>query len=165
MSGTLPAPCPLDHSRSPGGKTRFLPVRRLGRNTDGGPPLYSVFKRRIWRTGARDGQAPIGKAGADMAAILSRDRHAYACQLFVQVSCFKLSCLNVEPFKMAGTARTSRSGIRPQKYANLLKPLLAGMAELADAADSKSAEVHPSWGFNSPSRHHSFTPLINEIRE
>src|SRR5215831_18225805 len=30
----------------------------------------------------------------------------------------------------------------------------AGMAELADAADSKSAEVHPSWGFNSPSRHH-----------
>ena len=24
------------------------------------------------------------------------------------------------------------------------------MAELADAADSKSAEVHPSWGFNSP---------------
>jgi hypothetical protein len=30
---------------------------------------------------------------------------------------------------------------------------LAGMAELADAADSKSAEVHPSWGFNSPSRH------------
>src|SRR5437899_2649189 len=28
------------------------------------------------------------------------------------------------------------------------------MAELADAADSKSAEVHPSWGFNSPSRHH-----------
>ena len=29
----------------------------------------------------------------------------------------------------------------------------AGMAELADAADSKSAEVHPSWGFDSPSRH------------
>ena len=29
------------------------------------------------------------------------------------------------------------------------------MAELADAADSKSAEVHPSWGFNSPSRHHT----------
>ena len=28
------------------------------------------------------------------------------------------------------------------------------MAESADAADSKSAEVHPSWGFNSPSRHH-----------
>jgi hypothetical protein len=28
--------------------------------------------------------------------------------------------------------------------------LKAGMAELADAADSKSAEVHP----NSPSRHH-----------
>jgi hypothetical protein len=27
------------------------------------------------------------------------------------------------------------------------------MAKLADAADSKSAEVHPSWGFNSPSRH------------
>src|SRR5215467_5436259 len=30
----------------------------------------------------------------------------------------------------------------------------AGMAELADAADSKSAEVHPSWGFDPPSRHH-----------
>src|SRR5881394_1581040 len=30
------------------------------------------------------------------------------------------------------------------------------MAELADAADSKSAEVHPSWGFNSPSRHQHF---------
>ena len=29
------------------------------------------------------------------------------------------------------------------------------MAELADAADSKSAEVHPSWGFDPPSRHHS----------
>ena len=28
------------------------------------------------------------------------------------------------------------------------------MAELADAADSKSAEVHPSWGFDPPSRHH-----------
>ena len=27
------------------------------------------------------------------------------------------------------------------------------MAELADAADSKSAEVHPSWGFDPPSRH------------
>src|SRR5262245_43378540 len=33
------------------------------------------------------------------------------------------------------------------------------MAELADAADSKSAEVHPSWGFNSPSRHHQTNPL------
>ncbi len=31
--------------------------------------------------------------------------------------------------------------------------VLAGMAELADAADSKSAEVHPSWGFDPPSRH------------
>ena len=31
----------------------------------------------------------------------------------------------------------------------------AGMAELADAADSKSAEVHPSWGFDPPSRHHA----------
>ena len=29
------------------------------------------------------------------------------------------------------------------------------MAELADAADSKSAEVHPSWGFDPPSRHHA----------
>src|SRR5437016_13660060 len=29
---------------------------------------------------------------------------------------------------------------------------LGGMAELADAAGSKSAEVHPSWGFDSPSR-------------
>ena len=28
------------------------------------------------------------------------------------------------------------------------------MAELADAADSKSADLHWSWGFNSPSRHH-----------
>ena len=30
------------------------------------------------------------------------------------------------------------------------------MAELADAADSKSAEVYPSWGFDPPSRHQSF---------
>ena len=29
------------------------------------------------------------------------------------------------------------------------------MAELADAADSKSAEVYPSWGFDPPSRHHA----------
>ena len=43
--------------------------------------------------------------------------------------------------------------------ANLIRPIgKAGMAELADAADSKSAEVYPSWGFNSPSRHQS-TPL------
>src|SRR5437763_18102 len=32
------------------------------------------------------------------------------------------------------------------------------MAELADAADSKSAEVHPSWGFDPPSRHHPNVP-------
>src|SRR6185312_12891846 len=37
--------------------------------------------------------------------------------------------------------------------------LNAGMAELADAADSKSAEVHPSWGFDPPSRHHSNATL------
>src|SRR5215813_12476557 len=43
------------------------------------------------------------------------------------------------------------------KCANLCMTFLpAGMAELADAADSKSAEVHPSWGFNSPSRHQFF---------
>ena len=33
------------------------------------------------------------------------------------------------------------------------------MAELADAADSKSAEVYPSWGFDPPSRHHAKPPL------
>jgi hypothetical protein len=37
----------------------------------------------------------------------------------------------------------------------------AGMAELADAADSKSAEVHPSWGFDPPSRHHAKPLLIS----
>src|SRR5260370_19943501 len=44
------------------------------------------------------------------------------------------------------------------RYVNLVCTSLAGMAELADAADSKSAEVHPSWGFNSPSRH-QFAPV------
>jgi hypothetical protein len=34
------------------------------------------------------------------------------------------------------------------------------MAELADAADSKSAEVYPSWGFDPPSRHHSALKTI-----
>ena len=29
----------------------------------------------------------------------------------------------------------------------------AGVAELADAADSKSAAGHPAWGFNSPLQH------------
>lgn len=33
------------------------------------------------------------------------------------------------------------------------------MAELADAADSKSAEVHPSWGFDPPSRHQRINDL------
>jgi hypothetical protein len=37
------------------------------------------------------------------------------------------------------------------------------MAELADAADSKSAEVHPSWGFNSPSRHQKFQFIFNGL--
>ena len=50
-------------------------------------------------------------------------------------------------------------------FVNLMFLLLyscAGMAELADAADSKSAEVHPSWGFNSPSRHQiSSKDLVN----
>jgi hypothetical protein len=32
------------------------------------------------------------------------------------------------------------------------------MAELADAADSKSAEVYPSWGFDPPSRHQAEPP-------
>src|SRR5271166_6054292 len=47
----------------------------------------------------------------------------------------------------------------------------AGMAELADAADSKSAEVHPSWGFDPPSRHqvnssrsNHFTALLQRPR-
>ena len=35
------------------------------------------------------------------------------------------------------------------------------MAELADAADSKSAEVHPSWGFDPPSRHHILLLIFN----
>ena len=33
------------------------------------------------------------------------------------------------------------------------------MAKLADALDSKSSEVHPSWGFDSPLRHHVFNDL------
>ena len=50
------------------------------------------------------------------------------------------------------------------KCANLFVPLSsAGMAELADAADSKSAEVHPSWGFNSPSRHQTFEFIFNDL--
>src|SRR5260370_17732519 len=43
-------------------------------------------------------------------------------------------------------------------YVSLGSTSLAGMAELADGADSKSAEVPPSWGFNSPSRH-QFAPV------
>ena len=39
------------------------------------------------------------------------------------------------------------------------------MAELADAADSKSAEVHPSWGFNSPSRHQTNSQMGNELAQ
>ena len=38
------------------------------------------------------------------------------------------------------------------------------MAELADAADSKSAEVHPSWGFNSPSRHQPNSLVFKQLR-
>ena len=38
------------------------------------------------------------------------------------------------------------------------------MAELADAADSKSAEVHPSWGFNSPSRHQLKSLWIHTVQ-
>src|SRR5579884_2528305 len=60
-----------------------------------------------------------------------------------------------------------RSGVRDgtvRKYANLFMPSLAGMAELADAADSKSAEVHPSWGFDPPSRHHpNATPFWFQV--
>ena len=39
----------------------------------------------------------------------------------------------------------------PSSYGTLFGN--AGMAELADAADSKSADSEESWGFNSPSRH------------
>ena len=38
------------------------------------------------------------------------------------------------------------------------------MAELADAAGSKSAEVHPSWGFDSPSRHQLCNPVESAFR-
>ena len=40
----------------------------------------------------------------------------------------------------------------------------AGVAELADAADSKSAAGHPAWGFNSPLQHQSYFCLINNIQ-
>ena len=39
------------------------------------------------------------------------------------------------------------------------------MAELADAADSKSAEVHPSWGFDPPSRHQPKIRHFTNLRE
>src|SRR5579859_2461206 len=39
------------------------------------------------------------------------------------------------------------------------------MAELADAADSKSAEVYPSWGFDPPSRHQLLYPLCGNVLE
>jgi hypothetical protein len=35
----------------------------------------------------------------------------------------------------------------------------AGVAELADALDSKSSDGHPSWGFKSPLRHQLETLL------
>ena len=37
------------------------------------------------------------------------------------------------------------------------------MAELADAADSKSAAGHPAWGFNSPLQHQLSVPLVRLI--
>ena len=40
----------------------------------------------------------------------------------------------------------------------------AGVAELADAADSKSAAGHPAWGFNSPLQHQSNPCRINWIQ-
>ena len=62
-----------------------------------------------------------------------------------------LRIFSAESDRIAGgdTRDTSR-GL--SNTANLLRTK-AGMAELADAADSKSAEVHPSWGFDPPSRH------------
>ena len=50
-------------------------------------------------------------------------------------------------------AETQRNSFGLLDVVNLLITK-AGMAELADAADSKSADLHWSWGFNSPSRHH-----------
>ena len=37
------------------------------------------------------------------------------------------------------------------------------MAELADAADSKSAEVYPSWGFDPPSRHQPNSLMLRSL--
>ncbi len=37
-----------------------------------------------------------------------------------------------------------------------LLSLCAGVAESADARDSKSRGVDPPWGFKSPLRHHAF---------
>ena len=43
--------------------------------------------------------------------------------------------------------------------------LRAGMAELADAADLKSAGPKGLWGFESPSRHQSFNNFSSAARQ
>ncbi len=47
----------------------------------------------------------------------------------------------------------------------LLICMRAGVAELADAADSKSAAGHPAWGFNSPLQHQDpFLPALSGLK-
>ena len=43
--------------------------------------------------------------------------------------------------------------IRRRMVSSIVLLVFAGVAELADAADSKSAAGHPAWGFNSPLQH------------
>ena len=55
----------------------------------------------------------------------------------------------------AGFTKPRAHGIFSLLWFCIEQPILAGVAELADALDSKSSDGHPSWGFKSPLRHQS----------
>lgn len=58
-------------------------------------------------------------------------------------------------------AREARGGAlhAPRAIASFSSPSCAGVAELADASDSKSEVAQATWGFDPPLRHHHFNDL------
>src|SRR5690348_1285445 len=76
-----------------------------------------------------------------------------------------LACIVIGNHVKARTRHEPGCFAASAQYAILILPTShAGMAELADAADSKSAEVHPSWGFDPPSRHQAFRLVLQSSK-
>ena len=118
------------------------------------------LERKVTRTGCGKSESVSSSASL---LVSRRSRREVGNAFFVKaVTCDRvlaaqfayaiLKCATNEDSQRDASAASSCDMCRnPSSYGSF--QACAGMAELADAADSKSAEVHPSWGFDPPSRH------------